>query len=379
MGVEVPEEDITASECLNSEQQHVYDAVLEKVLENKSGSFFIDGPGGTGKTFLYKAILATLRSRNLVALATASLGVAASILPAGRTAHSRFKLPLGTSEMNTCSVNKQSGLGSLLRTTRLIIWDEAPMTRKQHIEALEKMLRDITDVDVTFGGKVVILGGDFRQVLPVVRKGTREEQVRSSLVYSYLWPSLTKFQLIENMRARLDPAFSDYVLKVGNGMPPNTVNEMIKIPTCMLIPYVDDKFSLDRLIEDVFHNIHDFSQNISSMMKRAILTPKNDFVDEINTLLIHRFPGEEQRYYSFDETTDSSEQSVMEDFLNNLTPNGLPPHELLLKKNCPIMLLRNINPSEGLCNGTRLICRAFDKNIIDAEIAVGQREKSVHS
>ncbi|XP_062093997.1 uncharacterized protein LOC133800034 [Humulus lupulus] len=334
MGVEVPEEDITASKCLNSEQQHVYDAVLEKVLENKSG-------------------------------------VAASILPGGRTAHSRFKLPLGTSEMNTCSVSKQSGLASLLRTTRLIIWDEAPMTRKQHIEALDKMLRDITDVDVTFGGKVVILGGDFRQVLPVVRKGTREEQVRSSLVYSYLWPSLTKFHLIENMRARLDPAFSDYVLKVGNGMPPNTVNEMIKIPTCMLIPYVDDKFSLDRLIEDVFHNIHNFSQNISSMMKRAILTPKNDFVDEINTLLIHRFPGEEQRYYSFDETTDSSEQSVMEDFLNNLTPNGLPPHELLLKKNFPIMLLRNINPSEGLCNGTRLICRAFDKNIIDAEIAVG--------
>ncbi|XP_062100811.1 uncharacterized protein LOC133806736 [Humulus lupulus] len=233
------------------------------------------------------------------------------------------------------------------------------------------MLRDITDVDVTFGGKVVILGGDFRQVLPVVRKGTREEQVRSSLVYSYLWPSLTKFQLIENMRARLDPAFSDYVLKVGNGMPPNTVNEMIKIPTCMLIPFVNDKFSSDRLIEDVFHNIHDFSQNISSMMKQAILTPKNDFVDEINTLLIHRFLGEEQRYYSFDETTDSSKQLVMEDFLNNPTQNGLPPHELLLKKNCPIMLLRNINPSEGLCNGTRLICRAFDQNIIDAEIAVG--------
>ncbi|XP_062100814.1 uncharacterized protein LOC133806740 [Humulus lupulus] len=105
MGVEVPEEDITASECLNSEQ-HVYDAVLEKVLENKSGSFVIDGPGRTGKTFLYTAILATLRSRNLVALATASSGVAASILPGGRTTHSRFKLPLGTSKMNTYYVSK---------------------------------------------------------------------------------------------------------------------------------------------------------------------------------------------------------------------------------------------------------------------------------
>ncbi|KAM6582635.1 hypothetical protein CsatB_009637 [Cannabis sativa] len=61
----------------------------------------------------------------------------------------------------------------------------------------------------------------------------------------------------------------------------------------------------------------------------------------------------------------------MEDFLNTLTPNGLPPHELQLKRNCPIMLLRNINPSDGLCNGTCLICRAFEPNVIDAEIAVG--------
>ncbi|KAM6547865.1 hypothetical protein CsatB_019541 [Cannabis sativa] len=245
------------------------------------------------------------------------------------------------------------------------------MTRKQHLEAFDQMLKDITDSDLPFGGKVVVFGGDFRQVLPVVRKGTREEQVQSSLVYSYLWSTLTKFRLIENMRARLDPAFSNYVLEVGNGMPPNTVNEIIKIPHQMLIPYIEEKISVDQLIEDVFNNLTDFSNNISTMMNRAILTPKNDFVDEINTLLINRFPGEAQRYYSYDETIDVSEQPVMEDFLHKLTPNGLPPHELILKKNCPIMLLRNINASEGLCNGTCLICRGFDRNIIDAEIAVG--------
>ncbi|XP_042942909.1 uncharacterized protein LOC122277096 [Carya illinoinensis] len=371
LAVEIPEEDIAASQFLNSEQQHVYNAVLEKVFANQNAAFFVDGPGGTGKTFLYRALLATVRSRKLVALATASSGVAASILPGGRTAHSRFKLPLDTDERNTCCVSKQSALANLLRAAKLIIWDEAPMTRKQHIEALDKMLRDINNSDVTFGAKVVVFGGDFRQVLPVVRKGTRQQQVNSSLVYSYLWPTLTKFRLTENMRARLDPIFSDYVLEVGNGMPPNTVDETITIPNRMLIPYYDDSTSLDHLIEDVFHNIHEYSMNISTMMNRAILTPKNSYVDEINALLIHRLPGEIQRYYSFDETIDASEQSVMEDFLNTLTPNGLPPHELLLKKNCPIMLLRNINPSEGLCNGTRLICRAFDQNVIDAEIAVG--------
>ncbi|KAG2690227.1 hypothetical protein I3760_09G177600, partial [Carya illinoinensis] len=198
----------------------------------------------------------------------------------------------------------------------------------------------------------------------------RQEYVDASLVSSYLWLTLIKFHLTKNMRTRLDPVFSEYVLELGNGMPRITVDEIIKIPDGMLVPYEDDCTSLDHLIDTVFHDIHEYLINILVMMNRAILTPKNSYVDEINALLIHRFPGELKRYYSFDEAIDASEQLIMEDFLNILTPNGLPPYELLLKINCSIMLLRNINPSEGLCNGTRLICRDFDRNVIDAEIAV---------
>ncbi|KAG2698816.1 hypothetical protein I3760_07G166000 [Carya illinoinensis] len=324
-----------------------------------------------GKTFLYKALLATVRSRKFVALATVSSGIAASILPGGRTAHSHFKIPLDTDEHSMCCVSKQGAIAKLLRVARLIIWDEASMSRKQQIEALDKMLRDINDLELTFGGKVVIFCGDFRQVLPVVRKGTRQEHVDARLVSSYLWPTLIKFDLTENIRARLDPVFSEYVLELGNGMPPITVDETIKISDGMLVPYEDDCTSLDHLINAIFHDIYEYSINISAMMNRAILTPKNSYVDEINALLIHKFPGEFKRYYSFDEAIDISEQSIMEDFLNTLITNGLPPHELLLKINCPIMLLRNINSSEGLCNGTRLICQAFDRNVIDAKIAVG--------
>ncbi|XP_042941344.1 uncharacterized protein LOC122276004 [Carya illinoinensis] len=371
LAVEISEEDIVASEALNSKQRHVYNSVLGKVFSNEAATFFVDGPAGTGNTFLYKALLAAVRSRKLVALATASSSVAASILPGGRTTHSRFKIPLDTDEHSICCVSKQSAIAKLLCVARLIIWDEAPMSRKQHIQALDKMLRDINDSELTFGGKVVIFCGDFCQVLPVVRKGTRQEHVDASLVSSYLWPTLIKFHLTENMRARLDSVFSEYVLELGNGMPPITVDETIKILDGMLVPYEDDCTSLDHLIYVVFHDIHEYSINISAMMNRAILTPKNSYVDEINALLIHRFPGELKRYYSFDEAIDTSEQSIMEDFLNALTPNGLPLHELLLKINCPIILLRNINPSEGLCNGTRLICRAFDQNVIDAKIAVG--------
>ncbi|XP_060962816.1 uncharacterized protein LOC115724117 isoform X1 [Cannabis sativa] len=128
LNVEIPEEDVTASERLNTEQQQVYNAVMDSISSKKSNAFFVDGPGGTGKTYLYKALLAVVRSNGAVALATASSGVAASILPGGRTTHSRFKLPLDADGKSTCCVSKQSALAKLLCAAKLIIWDEALMT-----------------------------------------------------------------------------------------------------------------------------------------------------------------------------------------------------------------------------------------------------------
>ncbi|XP_042942779.1 uncharacterized protein LOC122276961 [Carya illinoinensis] len=133
LAVPILKEDLHASTLLNCEQQNAYNSILQKVLSNEAAIFFIDGPGGTGKTFLYKALLATIRTKQLIALATASSGVAASILPGGRTAHSQFKSPLDTNKNLTCSVNKQSGLARLLQKVKLIIWDEAPIYVKKRI------------------------------------------------------------------------------------------------------------------------------------------------------------------------------------------------------------------------------------------------------
>ena len=132
------------------------------------------GPGGTRKTYLYRALLARVRGERKIALATATSGVAASIMPGGRTAHSRFKIPLNLEEGKSCSFTKQSGTAKLLRMASLILWDEATMTKRQAIEALDRSMRDIMECpDRPFGGKTVVFGGDFRQVLPVVRKGSR--------------------------------------------------------------------------------------------------------------------------------------------------------------------------------------------------------------
>lgn len=92
------------------------------------------------------------------------------------------------------------------------------MAKRSAIEALNDLLQDLMDSTEIFGGKVVVLGGDFRQTLPVVRKGTKSETIASCLTNSVLWPLLYKLQLEENMRALLDPTFTDFLLKIGDGI-----------------------------------------------------------------------------------------------------------------------------------------------------------------
>ena len=59
------------------------------------------------------------------------------------------------------------------------------------------------------------------------------------------------------------------------------------------------------------------------------------------------------------------------EYLNTLTTNNFPSHRLKLKVGVPIMLLRNLNQSLGLCNGTRLIITNLGDNVIEAIIITG--------
>ena len=185
--IEANEDDMALSNTLNVEQRAAYDQIMSSVDTKDGGLFFVDGPGGTGKTYLYRALIAAIRSQKKIVVATAISGVAASIMPGGRTAHSRFKIPLTIDNGAFCTFTKQSGTAKLLRASSLIIWDEASMTKRQSIEALDNSLRDIMDrSELPFGGKTVVFGGDFRQVLPVVHRGSRAQVVGASLRMSYL-------------------------------------------------------------------------------------------------------------------------------------------------------------------------------------------------
>ncbi|XP_027171825.1 uncharacterized protein LOC113771446 [Coffea eugenioides] len=367
----VAPEDQLLPQMLNSEQKHAYDLILAACFSLEGQAFFVDGPGGTGKTFLYRSLLATLRSQNHVAIAVATSGIAASILPGGRTAHSRFKIPLDFSKTKSCQLSKQSSAAKLISESKLILWDEASMAKRHTIEAFDELLRDLIDSDLPFGGKVIVFGGDFRQTLPVIEQATKEVLIESTFPISPLWPKLHKIRLTENMRVMFDPGFSQFLLRVGEGREPIDDEGEITLSSDIVIPYYDKEESLNRLIESVFPDLNLYSQDPYNLINRCILAPKNSSVDELNEIMIKRFPGSLQTYISSDKTVDQRHQSDYEDFLNSQDPKGLPPHRLLLKENCPLMLLRNLNPAEGLCNGTRLICRELGQHTISAEIVFG--------
>ncbi|GFV41445.1 ATP-dependent DNA helicase [Trichonephila clavipes] len=176
------------------EQRIAYDRIMRAITEQSGGLFFIDAPGGTGKTFILSLNLATIRSQNNIALAIASSGIAATLLDGGRTTHSALKLPLNlqNTEAPTCNISKNSGMGKVLQTCQIIIWDECTMSHKKALEALDRTLRDFRGNRRIFGGALILLSGDFRQTLPIIPRSTPADELHACLKSSVLWRHLHK-------------------------------------------------------------------------------------------------------------------------------------------------------------------------------------------
>ena len=161
-------------------------------------------------------------------LAYLSLGIAAGNLPNGKTAHQTFGIPVKLSSTAISSVVKQSEKGKVLKDARLLIWDEAPMAHKHCFEVVDKLMKDSMNSSPPFGGKIIVLGGDFRQILPVVPKGTRPQIVNSAIIASYVWPHFQLLKLTTNVRAADNPDYQAFLLCVGDGVEDTIQSDTIK-------------------------------------------------------------------------------------------------------------------------------------------------------
>jgi len=304
----------------------------------------------------------------------------------------------GLDKDSVCFISKQSPEAALVRAADLIVWDEAPMMHKHVFEAVDRTLRDIMGrPDVLFGGKVVVLGGDFRQILPVVPRGNRGQIVAASLKRSnIIWPHVHVFQLHENMRVRsLREAgneqqaqeleeFAAFLKRVGEGTEqeyPALGECAIRIPSDMCCGGADA--SVCDMIQQVYGGLPHVQpeHRAEYIIDRAILTPLNQHVDALNEKMMEFMStfdgGAEQREYLSADGTVGDEGGGMypTEFLNSLNFSGVPPHKLVLRVGCPIILLRNL--TGGLANGTRLIVTRLGDRVIAAKVATGPSKGEV--
>ena len=152
------------------------------------------------------------RGKRKTVICVAWTGIAAILLKCGQTAHSAFKLKIPQLD-ESVNMNLRPKEAELLREATLIIWDEASMAPNYALNAVDKLLRDVMESERKFGGKVMALSGDFRQVLPVVRHGSRAAVIVSCLKKSSLWPLFSVLHLTTSMRAAPgEQEFADWLL-----------------------------------------------------------------------------------------------------------------------------------------------------------------------
>ena len=361
----------------NPDQQAAFDNIMFAVVNQTGKPFFLHGPGGTGKTYLYNALCYQLRSQGKIVLCVASSGIAALLLKGGRTAHSCFKIPIPCHESSVCNIPKCSHLAELIRITDLVIWDEAPMQHRHIVEAVDHSFRDICDSDKPFGGHSVVFGGDFQQTLPVIVQGSRAQIVGACLQRSVLWKSITILHLRQNMRlnTHIQPEanFARWQLQVGQGMHTDQQSN-ISLP-----PYFKCREnSVGSLIDSIYPSLMTANHPSNYFAERTILSSLNSDVDSLNNTALDNFPGQIQVFHSAD-SIPTSEQNGGEDpmlnypveYLNDINCTGLPLAKLQLKVGCPVLILKNLDPANGICNGSRGILRRYRHRVMEVELITG--------
>ncbi|XP_053213304.1 uncharacterized protein LOC128396721 [Panonychus citri] len=361
----------------NSEQKLIIDHVKSIVFDVHVADriIFIDGAGGTGKTFIYNCLIDWMVGLNETVIPVAWTGMAATLLKGGRTSHSRFGLPLTFLETSVSKISVQSKEAELLRKAKLFIWDEASMIPVRALSVVDSLLRDIMQIQLPFGGKTFVFGGDFRQILPVVPNGGKIETVNNCIKKSPLWQHFKVMKLTVNMRAsRSSQAFRDLLLSIGDGEYPN-INGVVLLPNDLIMPENAD------IVKEIFGtNVNEIIKDPDSFSSRSILCPKNIHCDEINHRILNMLDGQSKVYFSLNTIQDDNnnlEFHYPTEFLDNLQISGLPPHKLELKNGAIVMLLRNLNLDNGLTNGTRLSVVEMYERSLKCRILTGTNSGNI--
>jgi len=248
------------------------------------------------------------------------------------------------------------------------------------MEAVDRTFKDILNNSVKpFGGLTVVFGGDFRQILPVIIKGSRGQTVASCIQCSFLWTFINVLHLHQNMQLNTTIEakgnFARWQLEVGQGMHTDEGGN-ITLPG----NFKCEENKVASLINTIYPGIG--TPNLGNLgqyfSEHTILSTLNTEVDSLNAEVLKRFSEEAQVFYSAD-SIPTSEQSGEEDvmlnypveYLNSINCSGLPLSKLELKEGCPIMVLRNLDVAHGVCNDSRGIVTRLRSRVLEVKLLTG--------
>jgi hypothetical protein len=231
------------------------------------------------------------------------------------------------------------------------------MANRAVLACVEECCRRVMGNQVPFGGKVVILLGDFRQTCPVVPRGTKADVLNACISRCHLWPLFRISRLTAPIRNAEDPGFASFVDAIGDGAGPR-VNVTILAHTTNF--------------EDVINFVYDRNvlENPAACLRRCILAPTNAQVDAYNTAVLDLLSSSSRHYHAADSLEERDEvvettnfdlnesplpnpDSVL-DYVRYRRPNGMPDYNLTVKVGGVYRLLRNLSIDLGLVKNARV-------------------------
>jgi hypothetical protein len=362
----------------NDEQEQIFQKIKECLDNGETHKFFLQGQGGCGKTMLAKKILAYTRSKGEIAVGCASTGLAATIYDDFYTAHELFCFPVveeGEEDESAppyCQFENNQQREELLKEARVIIWDEMVSNNKDIYEAAHRGLQQ-------FHGKILICMGDWRQTLPIVPSGRKEDIVNACIKSSYLWSEFEMLTLTKNMRLQhsdsidneLQRRYGEMILTIGEGKEDHydldyiidEENKMKQLYGLLSIPYYlftsNDEFTSEDLgIQASLSWL--YPNGFESVLSSTILAATNVQVDrwnqivqEMNVLPLQTLTSKDT-FADVDDPKGHLKVMLTTNVLNELNHTTVPPHVLQLKVNDICLVTRNLSKRYGLANNTRV-------------------------
>ncbi|XP_034669841.1 ATP-dependent DNA helicase PIF1 [Drosophila subobscura] len=289
---------------------------------------FFTGSAGTGKSFLLRRIISALPPDGTIA--TASTGVAACLI-GGTTLHAFAGIGGGDATMQRClELASRPVSAQTWRKCKRLIIDEISMVDGQFFEKIEAVARHIRRNDRPFGGIQLILCGDFLQLPPVIRGdfGAAPPQQRFCFQSSAWETCIQCVYELKQVHRQSDPEFVQILnhLRIGH------VNEAITT----------------RLAATSRQKIEG-----NGILATQLCSHTND-ANSINESKLENLKGDKVLFRADDSDAGMTKQ---------LDQQVQAPSQLYLKVNAQVMLLKNINISNGLVNGARGVVVRMEKDL----------------